>query len=181
MWLAFPEGFATARQTFVEGDIRHLFREAERVDIPDLVALEAATFEFHRIDRRHFLRLLESPSVYCLVLESGEGLLGYAVVFLRRGKARARLYSIAVDPRLRGQGIGTRLLHQLMLELAHLGQRRLSLEVRSADAAARRFYDRLGFRQMDCLPGYYEDGAEALRLVIELPEVALALGQAAAS
>ena len=157
------------------------FREAERRDIPALVALESATFEFHCIDRRHFLRLLESQSVYCLVLESNEGLLGYALVFLRRGKSRARLYSIAIDPRLRGQGAGTLLLRKLMLELAHFGQRRLSLEVRTADEAARRFYDRLGFRPLDSLPGYYDDGADAMRLVTELPERVRASEQAVAS
>jgi [ribosomal protein S18]-alanine N-acetyltransferase len=156
------------------------FRRARSSDLPALVRLEAATFDLHRIDRRHFARLLQSSSVYCGVLESasfvpsesGDAVVAYGLVFLRRGKTRARLYSLAVSPAFRGKGLGTELVERLMNALAGLGQSRMSLEVRAEDAPAVRFYERLGFRLMERLPGYYDDGAEALRLVIALPEMA---------
>lgn len=144
------------------------FRPPTPSDVAALVALEAQTFEFHRIDRAHFLRLLKSPSVYAVVVECQGRLSGYALVFLRRGKSRARLYSIAVDPALRGRGVGRAILTHLAQQLFRRGQRRLSLEVRSADDAARRFYERFGFTLLERLPGYYDDGAEALRLVVDL-------------
>jgi ribosomal protein S18 acetylase RimI-like enzyme len=159
------------------------FRQARIDDVGDLVLLEAATFDLHRIDRRHFVRLLQSGSVFCLVATRsmpGERstMLGYGLVFLRRGKTRARLYSLAVDSSLRGQGLGTELVQRLMVELAELGQSRLSLEVRAEDTAVVRFYERLGFCLLERLPEYYDDRAEALRLVQCLPvraEVAQAL------
>jgi ribosomal protein S18 acetylase RimI-like enzyme len=157
-----------------EGNPEICFRQARLDDVSDLVSLEAATFDLHRIDRRHFTRLLQSASVFCLVATRGRAVgrdipLGYGLVFLRRGKTRARLYSLAVDPSLRGQGVGTELVKNLMSQLAEQEQARLSLEVRAEDGSAIRFYERLGFRLMERLPGYYDDGAEALRLVIELP------------
>lgn len=144
------------------------FRQPTRSDIAALVALEVETFEFHRIDRQHFLRLFKSPSVYAVVVDCQGRTAGYALVFLRRGKTRARLYSIAVEPTLRGRGVGRALLTHLAEQLRRRGQRRLSLEVRSSDDAARRFYERFGFTLLERLPGYYDDGAEALRLVVDL-------------
>ncbi|MGB5098427.1 MAG: hypothetical protein WBN82_11005, partial [Porticoccaceae bacterium] len=48
----------------------------------------------------------------------------------------------------------------------------LTLEVRADNGAALELYRKLGFVEAGHLPGYYEDGAEALRMRLELtPEV----------
>ncbi|MFZ1722506.1 MAG: GNAT family N-acetyltransferase, partial [Dokdonella sp.] len=84
------------------------------------------------------------------------------VVFLRKGSARARLYSLAVAAALRGHGIGGVLLDACENDARERGCTHLRLEVRSDNAAAQRLYQRRGYRKFASRPGFYEDGATAL-------------------
>lgn len=88
---------------------------------------------------------------------------GYALVLLRRGSRVARLYSIAVDPALRGAGLGARLLADAEAQAHKAGAGALRLEVRVDNAAAIKLYERRGYRRFARLPDYYQDGAEAWR------------------
>ena len=49
-------------------------------------------------------------------------------------------------PECRGRGLGTRLMRRVLAEGRRLGATRATLEVRASNDAARRFYERLGFR-----------------------------------
>jgi ribosomal-protein-alanine N-acetyltransferase len=53
-------------------------------------------------------------------------------------------------------------------EAAKMGLLRVRLEVRADNAAARALYAKLGFAESGQLPGYYEDGADGLRLTLDL-------------
>lgn len=73
----------------------------------------------------------------------GVGIVGFTCV---RHKVRAPetvLYFIAVDPNLRGQGIGEILMQDLERQTPH---RRIALNVAHENEGARRFYERLGYR-----------------------------------
>jgi ribosomal-protein-alanine N-acetyltransferase len=136
-------------------------RPAHVSDVDALVALENSVFAGDRISRRSFRYLIAVPSALVLVKRSGADLAGYAVVLLRRGSMRARLYSIAADPRF--AGIGHRLLGAAEEAAARRGAAELSLEVRQDNERAIRLYERSGYRRFDRVPGYYADGAAALR------------------
>jgi ribosomal protein S18 acetylase RimI-like enzyme len=74
-----------------------------------------------------------------------------------------RVYSLAVDPACRGQGLGGRLVRALVAA----APRRCvtaALEVRTANHGAIELYARLGFRDARVLPRYYPDGGDGLRL-----------------
>ena len=58
------------------------------------------------------------------------------------------LLSMAVHPRHRGKGVGAMLVRAFTDEMARRGERRLMLGVRDDNTAARRLYERLGWRPL---------------------------------
>lgn len=80
----------------------------------------------------------------------------------------AHLFLLAVQPKLRGQGIGRALLEWLEKSCTTAGIQRIRLEVRSANEAARRFYERLGYRFISQVAGYYEKREAAVVMVKSL-------------
>lgn len=93
-----------------------------------------------------------------------QDVLGCLVLFTRRGSGIARIYSVVVAPAARGQGLGAALVRTAQDWARHAGLHTLSLEVRADNAAARALYARLGYIEHARLPGYYDDGADGLRL-----------------
>jgi ribosomal protein S18 acetylase RimI-like enzyme len=89
---------------------------------------------------------------------------GCAIVAYRTGLTSARLYSLAVAPRLQGLGYGARLLEAAERAARRRGCLSLRLEVRMRNRAARGMYERRAYRTIAKLDPYYEDGAPALRL-----------------
>jgi ribosomal protein S18 acetylase RimI-like enzyme len=139
-------------------------RTATPADLDALVALELRAFSGDRMSRAQYRRHLASPGAVLLVAEApGEELLGSALVFFRKGSARARLYSIATAPAARGRGIGAGLLAAAEHAARERGARALRLEVRQDNAAAIALYERAGYRRIGRYAGYYEDGADAWR------------------
>ncbi|ESR26159.1 GNAT family N-acetyltransferase/peptidase C39 family protein [Lutibaculum baratangense] len=139
-------------------------RPATPADLEALLALENEVFETDRISRRSFRRLLESPTASFVLAETDDGgLAGYALVLTRASTALARLYSLAVSPRLRGQGLARLLLDAAEDEAYERGAIALRLEVRADNARAIGLYRQRGYRQFGAYDDYYEDQTDALR------------------
>ena len=137
------------------------FRLAAAVDIGALVDLENRSFSSDRISRKSFRRLIASPSAAVIVAAVGQPLAGYAVVLFRTGAAAARIYSLAVDPAFRG--IGRELLAACERQAAMRGCSAIRLEVRDDNIRAINLYERMAYCRFAVKPGYYADGATALR------------------
>ena len=72
-------------------------------------------------------------------------------------------------PRVAGEGVGRLLLGTLLAHHRGQGARRAFLEVRPANAEARRLYEGLGFQEVGRRRGYYVDtGEDALLLEARL-------------
>src|SRR5262245_64163002 len=84
---------------------RFRVRAARGTDLDALIALEQRVFDTDRLSRASLRRLLSSPSARVIVAEGGSRLAGAAVVLFRARATVARLYSIAVKPRLSGEGM----------------------------------------------------------------------------
>ena len=97
--------------------------------------------------------------------ESAEGktLAAYLLILFHRGTALARIYSIAVDPNFRGQGLGEFLMQQAEVLALDAGCTALRLEVRTDNTGAIALYGRLGYRKFGQYADYYEDHSDALR------------------
>ncbi|MBA4284277.1 MAG: GNAT family N-acetyltransferase [Xanthomonadaceae bacterium] len=137
-------------------------------DADAMLALEAV-FPSDRMSRRSIRRFLRAPTARVLVAENAAGAVLGNLIGLRRAGSRAmRTYSVVVAPEARGLGIGQRLVEALQAIAADEACARVTLEVRADNRAARALYARLGYRETASLPGYYEDGADGLRLSRDL-------------
>lgn len=68
---------------------------------------------------------------------------------------RAHLDLLAVDPAYRRLGVGGRLVAWLEKTARTGGLFLINLEVRAKNSAAQAFYQRLGYRAIKSIPGYY--------------------------
>ncbi|MEQ9608176.1 MAG: GNAT family N-acetyltransferase [Kiloniellaceae bacterium] len=141
-----------------------MIRPATLEDLPALMEIEARAFTHDRISRRNFRHLLSRANAVSLVDTDRQGLCGYVTVLFNRRSPRARLYSLAVDPRCRGRGLGTKLLAAAEKACRAQGCSALCLEVHPRNAKARRLYKQTGYRAIGRYPDFYEDGADAVRL-----------------
>ena len=72
----------------------------------------------------------------------------------------AHITTFAVDPDWRRQGIGERLLLALLDIANDRNAHEATLEVRLSNLAARRLYEKYGFRPVGLRPRYYSDDNE---------------------
>lgn len=140
-----------------------MIRPAQVSDIPALLDLEQRCFATDRLSRRQFRYMLTKANALTLVEEQGDILRGYVLLLFSRGTSMARLYSIAVDPKGRGQGIGQALVKAAEeAALAH-DCPWLRLEVRKDNTASIGLFAGLGYRRFGEYQGYYEDHMDAWR------------------
>ena len=96
--------------------------------------------------------------------------LGYA--FFRTCRPESELLRLAVEPESRGGGVGRALLDRALSGLKDEGYTHCFLEVRRANTAARRLYQRAGFVQTGVRTNYYSQPVEdAVLLCRELTGV----------
>ena len=69
---------------------------------------------------------------------------------------------LAVHPGCRRRGLGTGLMRKLLQEALAQGARLMTLEVRAGNGAARRLYEKLGFRETGRRPRFYEGKEDAV-------------------
>ncbi|MDO9452521.1 MAG: GNAT family N-acetyltransferase [Stagnimonas sp.] len=138
-------------------------RAATADDIDGILALEAL-FPSDRLTRAALRRFLRVPSARAWVAVADQAVVGDVILLLRRGASFGRVYSVVVSPEARGQGLGDRLIATAERAARAEGRHRLRLEVRADNTAARRLYDKRRYRDVAALKGYYEDGADGLRL-----------------
>ncbi len=141
-----------------------VLRPAVPADLEALVALEQSCFSADRLSRRSLRRWLQAPHARLWVAAQNNVLCGYALLWHYRGTRVARLYSLAVAPAWRGQGLAGRLYQALEGEARMLGCACLRLEVAEPNTVAQALYRQLGFREFARIAGYYEDGSTALRM-----------------
>lgn len=140
-----------------------LVRPAVKSELNELVALEAQCFDQDQLSRRSFQRFIEHPQDKLLIAELHQQLLGYVVILFRRNTRLARVYSLAVSPLARGQGLARALLNSAENAAQTQGSVFMRLEVRADNIGAQQLYQSLGYRQFGVFHNYYEDQQLALR------------------
>ncbi len=133
-------------------------------DIEELVRLELACFSTDRLSRRSLRRWLRHPDCVFLVCEGAAGLCAYVLVTRRSGTRLARLYSIAVDPAVRGSGLASRLIGEAEKLAREDGALYMRLEVAEDNRAAIGLYRKLGYQPFGFYRDYYDDHGDAVRM-----------------
>lgn len=142
-------------------------RPAERADLLGVIRIEKASFP-QPWPYDAFLRFLDEPG-FLVAVENGL-VLGYIVADAGEdfGTAVGHVKDLAVHPDHRGRGIGSRLLNRGLQRLRRQNAGRVKLEVRASNEAAIGLYDRFGFETHHTIPNYYDDGEDALVLILSL-------------
>jgi ribosomal-protein-alanine N-acetyltransferase len=148
----------------VESDAQPLLRPMRPSDLPAVM----------EIDRRSLSRPwsaavwraeLSSPFGLYLVLEEYGSLSGHIGVKLISGEAH--VMTLAVHPERRRRGLAHALIEAALADPSSAGIRRVHLEVRPSNLAARALYDSLGFAETGVRPLYYGD-EDALLMTLDL-------------
>ena len=150
-----------------EADLSLRFGAMRLTDVDAVARIEAASFSAPW-NRGHFRHELEhNPYSVNRVLRRGGSVIGYALVWILDGELQVN--KIVIDAAQRGRGFG-RLLMQRMLKLAAEARcRRVTLEVRPGNAAARALYAKLGFAEAGRRVDYYGPGKEAILMRLDVP------------
>jgi ribosomal protein S18 acetylase RimI-like enzyme len=138
-------------------------RAGEPADLDALMALETNVFATDRMSRRSLRHFLRSPTAAVLVADLAQEIAGTAVVLFRPGSDLARLYSIAVDPRHTGRGVGSALLAAAEQAAIDHDCQFLRLEVHEKNQRAISRYRKAGYREFGRHHEYYQDKGHALR------------------
>jgi ribosomal-protein-alanine N-acetyltransferase len=105
---------------------------------------------------------IRAANVNVLVACVHGNIAGFAI--MRYGDDDAHLELLAVAPPYRRAGIGRQLLEWLEKCAVVAGIFSVALEVRAANEGAQLFYQRMGYRTLVHLPGYYQGIEAALHM-----------------
>ncbi len=110
---------------------------------------------------------MKSKDTLTVVARDVDGAIcGFAL--MQYGLQDAHLMLLAVVPKYRGQGLGSRLL-EWQLECARTaGIQRIHLECRQKNGGAITFYRRHGFAVEESLRGYYQHREDGYRMTLSL-------------
>ncbi len=143
-------------------------RFGRRTDLPAIAAIEAASFSYPWSSDL-LAAYLDDEGTVVLVAEEGPPI-GFLIACRERAADVPvfHIHDLAVAPPHRRRGAASALLGELIRIAVAEGITILRLEVRIPNEAARRFYERHGFRATRRLGQYYEDGGDALRMELDL-------------
>ncbi|OLC05610.1 MAG: ribosomal-protein-alanine N-acetyltransferase [Gemmatimonadetes bacterium 13_1_40CM_70_11] len=131
-------------------------RPAQPADVAAVCAIEGAVFS-DPWSARDF-RECAASGVPFLIAEHGGVVAGYAIA--HHAADEGEILNLGVAPAHQRRGVGRVLVEHLLTLLAERGVDAVFLEVRESNAAARRLYQRLGFREVGRRPGYYRRPVE---------------------
>ena len=144
-------------------------RTAGPFDLDEIARIESESF-LVPWKREFFSSELVEPHRYVRVLGRDDGgqprIGGY--LFAVALYEEFHVNKIATDLRLRHQGYGRVLLEDALARARSAGSAAVTLEVRISNSAARGFYRSYGFTEAYRRRAYYQDGEDALVLVLSL-------------
>jgi ribosomal-protein-alanine N-acetyltransferase len=137
-------------------------------DIEQICEIEQESFTMPWSAAAFYNELTHNQFAHYMVVERDGRVIGYGGMW--NVLDEAHVTNIAVRAAYRGQGIGERIMRELMHAAVYLGSRKMTLEVRVSNAVAQNLYTKLGFRAAGLRKGYYSDNQEdALIMWADLP------------
>jgi ribosomal-protein-alanine N-acetyltransferase len=142
-------------------------RPAERPDLVGISYIETLSFP-QPWPYDAFEQFLDASGF--VVADDGDHVVGYAVAdrIPNHGEALGHVKDLAVHPDRRGEGIGRLLLSTAIERLREGGAVSVKLEVREGNDEARSLYEAFDFRALRRVPRYYDDGEDAVVMLLDL-------------
>ena len=151
----------------------HGIRMAQRADAPAIARMSRDLIErglgWSWTAPRVLRSVLDAHS-NVIVAPAAGGLAGFGI--MKYHDAEAHLLLLAVEPAQRRHGLGAALVSWLEASAQVAGIGTIYLEARASNGAARAFYRRLGYREIQQVEGYYSGREASVRLARDLWEVA---------
>lgn len=149
---------------------RRVERLATAADLDGVLAIEQTSFN-NPTTREWYEGELKRPDVcFIYVMRTADAPVAAFCAFWLVAD-QAHINNLAVQPDLRGRGLGLHLINTTIVEAARLGASELTLEVRSSNEPALRLYARAGFEKAGIRKNYYTSPIEdAFVLIRKLTE-----------
>jgi len=144
-------------------------RRATKADIGAIMNIESVCFPDDAFSRRQITYLVSAAKGIFYVADAGGVIAGYISLLVSERNNSGRIYSIAVDPRYRGEGIAGILIGEVIGYGVKKDLRAIFLEVRTDNVPAIALYEKYGFVKRFVKRGYYEDGGDAYSMAITSP------------
>ena len=137
-------------------------------DLPLMRAIEEASFSTPWPGNAYESELTTNRLARYVGAWRGGELLGFGGIWLMVDEAHVT--TIAVSPALRGEGLGTALMLELLQEARRGEARVATLDVRVSNELAQRLYARLRFAEAGRRVRYYEESGEDA-IIMTTPEL----------
>jgi ribosomal-protein-alanine N-acetyltransferase len=135
----------------------------EETDIDQILEIERSSFNHNdAYSLSDFERWYHYNPDLCIVAEVNGRIAGYVISRILPGIGD--LASLAINPGYRRRGIGTALLNAIEQRVKEYGVNEINLEVRKTNLTGLAFWQNMGFVPFGTLPGFYEDGEDAIRM-----------------
>lgn len=138
-------------------EVRVHIRWMIRRDMPEVLAIEAESFEFPWLED-DFIRCLRQRNCIGMVAEHEDQVVGFMIYELH--KTRIHVLNFAVASEHRHRGVGSQMIAKLAGKLSAQRRSRIVLEVRETNLDAQLFFRENGFRAVSVLRSYYADSPE---------------------
>ena len=150
------------------GSFKIVVRKAMPSDVPFILDIEKTSFSAPFAEHDILYEMTENPvaHLYCATVDGVP--VGYVDFYITFNSAT--IARIAVKEEFRSKGIGNRLIGQIIRDCESQVDpvEYLTLEVRSSNEGAHRFYKRHKFEDITVKKGYYTDGEDAIYMVRHL-------------
>jgi len=147
--------------------------KANLLDLLAIEQLEKDCFPEEAFHRRLIKNLLVNPKSIVIKTTTPSGkIIGNIIGITKKENnlLAGRIYSLCVLGKYREKGIATRLIQLMEEEFSLNGIKKIKLEVSTSNTIAQRFYKQLGYSMSAIvLPGFYNDGTDALVMIKNLP------------
>ena len=148
-------------------------RDYRASDLEAMFRLDRDCFEVEfRFDRESMRAFAEERDAIVLIAETVDELVGFVIVQVERLAGRRRGYVVTLDVAedWRRKGLAGRLMREAETRAFAAGARWMELHVFTGNAAAIRFYERLGYERIAMRRRFY--GAEGLDAFVYRKEIA---------
>ena len=140
---------------------------ATLADLDEIMEIERLGFA-SPWSRQVFVEEFDQPHARILLARDGHTGRGVGFINFWLVHDEVHILNVSTHPDYRRRGLAWRLMERAVETGRRAGARLMTLEVRRGNSAAVALYLKMGFRHIDVRRAYYEDGEDALVMLLDL-------------